>query len=196
MSGPRSPLTGGWASPPTPHKIAQFPAEPQCAWCLENPLRFLRPVHTVRTQGQVNCPRFEPLPPKPPGSNPSWRDQSSDGAGVVDFPFKKRLLPLHCRIHTAHARRTARRTHSARPPRAAASSSAADSRYHARTMTHDDEKMLRAHEGTKPETPIDGVRRHRALAPAIGEAALFLPRERGSHRHTVVITSPRLSLAL
>ena len=29
-------------------------------------------------------------------------------------------------------------------------------RHHARTTTHDDEKMLRAHTGTKPETPIDG----------------------------------------
>ena len=32
--------------------------------------------------------------------------------------------------------------------------------------------------------------------PGNGEASLFLPCERGSHSHTVVITSPRLSLAL
>ena len=32
--------------------------------------------------------------------------------------------------------------------------------------------------------------------PGNGEAALFLPCERGSHSHTVVITMPRLSLAL
>ena len=29
-----------------------------------------------------------------------------------------------------------------------------------RTTTHDDEKMLRAHKGTKPETSIDGVRQN------------------------------------
>ena len=40
------------------------------------------------------------------------------------------------------------------------------SRNHARTTTHDDEKMLSAHKGTKPETPIDGVRQKWAAAPA------------------------------
>ena len=30
------------------------------------------------------------------------------------------------------------------------------------------EKMLRAHTGTKPETPIDGVRQNWAVAPATG----------------------------
>ena len=34
--------------------------------------------------------------------------------------------------------------------------------------THDAEKMLRAHMGTKPETPIDWVRWHWAVAPATG----------------------------
>ena len=68
----------------------------------------------------------------------------------------------------AHARRTAHRTHCARPPRAAASSSAANARNHARPAMHDDEKMLRAHTGTKPETPIDGVQKHWAFAPATG----------------------------
>ena len=55
-----------------------------------------------------------------------------------------------------HARRTASRTHRARPHRAAASSSAADPRPHARTTAHDDEKMLRAHMSTNPETPMAG----------------------------------------
>ena len=32
--------------------------------------------------------------------------------------------------------------------------------------------------------------------PGNGEAALFLPCERGSHRHTVVVARPRLSFAL
>ena len=71
-------------------------------------------------------------------------------------------------LHTAHgpasrarthrARSPVRRMHRAHPPRAAAGSNAADSRHHARTTAHDDEKMpLRAHKGTKPETPVDGV---------------------------------------
>ena len=68
----------------------------------------------------------------------------------------------------AHARRTASRTHRARSPSTAASSSAADSRHHARTTTHDDENMLSAHTGTKPETPIDVVRQHLAAAPVTG----------------------------
>ena len=37
-----------------------------------------------------------------------------------------------------------------------------------RTTMHDDETMLRAHTGTKPETPIDGVRQNWAFAPATG----------------------------
>ena len=60
------------------------------------------------------------------------------------------------------------------------------------------EKMLRAHTGTKHKagdadrwgTETLGVR------PGNGVAALFLPCERGSHRHTAVVTSPRLRLAL
>ena len=58
---------------------------------------------------------------------------------------------------STNTRRTASRTHRARSPSTAASSSAADSRHDARTTSHDDEKMLHAHTGTKPETPIDGV---------------------------------------
>ena len=37
-----------------------------------------------------------------------------------------------------------------------------------RTTTHEDEKMLRAHTGAKPETPIDGVRTTLGAAPATG----------------------------
>ena len=70
----------------------------------------------------------------------------------------------------AHARCAARRTRRARSPSTAANSSAADCRHHARTTTHDDEKMLSAHTGAKPETMIDGVRRHWATAPATGSS--------------------------
>ena len=51
----------------------------------------------------------------------------------------------------------------ARPARTADSSGAADARHHARTTTHDDEKVLSAHKSEKPETPIDGVRQTAAL---------------------------------
>ena len=40
-----------------------------------------------------------------------------------------------------------------------------------RTTTHDDEKMLRAHMGTNPETPIDGASENRASTPATGPVA-------------------------
>ena len=43
-----------------------------------------------------------------------------------------------------------------------------DTRHHARTTTHDDEKMLRAQTNTTPETPINGVRQNWASAPATG----------------------------
>ena len=71
------------------------------------------------------------------------------------------------------------------------------------TMTRDDEKMLRAHTGTKPETPIDGASENLVVAPATDGAPLrarvatfFLPCERGLNSHTDVATRPHLSLAL
>ena len=72
-----------------------------------------------------------------------------------------------------------------------------NSRNHARTTTHDDEKMRSAHTGANKAGDADrwgtatlGGR------PGNGDAVLFLPCERGSHRHTAVITGPRLRLAL
>ena len=53
------------------------------------------------------------------------------------------------------------------PPLVVAAPPAPDT-HHARTTAHDDEKMLRAHTGTKPERPIDGVRQNWASAPATG----------------------------
>ena len=51
---------------------------------------------------------------------------------------------------------------------------------------------------TTPETPIDGYGDTVTLGvrPGNGVAALFLPCERSSHRHTAVVTRPRLSLVL
>ena len=60
-------------------------------------------------------------------------------------------------------------------------------------------KRCCASEDTSPKTPIDEARQHWASAPATGcpPCALFLPCERGSHRHhTAVVTRPRLRLAI
>ena len=73
------------------------------------------------------------------------------------------------RQHHARARRPGRRTHRTHTHSTAAGRAAPpNSKHHARTTTHDDEKMLRVHMGTKPETPIDGVCEHWAVAPATG----------------------------
>ena len=66
---------------------------------------------------------------------------------------------------SSNCTRAESRTRRARSPSTTASSGATDSRHHERTTTHDDEKMLRAHKGTKPEMPIDGVRRHSGRPP-------------------------------
>ena len=54
-------------------------------------------------------------------------------------------------LQNALTRRTAQRTHRARPHSAAASSSAARARHHARPTTNDDKKMPRARKDTTPE---------------------------------------------
>ena len=66
----------------------------------------------------------------------------------------------HAALHAA----CTTRTRIALPPDAAPP----NSRHHARTTTHDDEKMLRARKGTKLETPVDGARGHWAVTPATG----------------------------
>ena len=96
----------------------------------------------------------------------------------------------------AHARRTARRTHRARPPRTAASSSAAELQ---KPRTNDDARRRKDAECPHEHKAGDADRWGTATLSrrsGNGEPVLFLPCERGSHRHTVVITRPRLSLAL
>ena len=66
-----------------------------------------------------------------------------------------------------------------------------------RTTTHDDGKMLSAHTGaTKPIDADQWGTAKLDLRPCNGVAAFLLPCDRGSHRHTAVVTRPRLSLAL
>ena len=50
-----------------------------------------------------------------------------------------------------------------------------------RTTPHDDEKMLRAHTGTKPETPIDGESENWGVAPATGPRCAREPLSFSSH---------------
>ena len=68
------------------------------------------------------------------------------------------------RNHAALRAACATHARAAPPPEAAPP----NSRHHALPTTHDDEKMPRAHTGTKPETPVDGTRKHWAFAPATG----------------------------
>ena len=58
--------------------------------------------------------------------------------------------------------------HTGRPTTNTTPRRAPGTRHHARTTTHDDEKMLRAHTGTKPKTPIDGACVNLVFAPATG----------------------------
>ena len=68
--------------------------------------------------------------------------------------------------HHARARRPARRTHRAHTHSTATGSSAADLQApHTNDNVYDDEKMLRAHMGTKPETPIDGASENSGQSP-------------------------------
>ena len=64
-----------------------------------------------------------------------------------------------------------------------------------KTTTHDDEKMLSAHTGKAGDAGRWGTATL-GLRPGNGMSVLFLPCERGSHSHTVVVARPRLSLAL
>ena len=120
---------------------------------------------------------------------PHHRDE---GVSATCSALSHCLLPLCC------AARTPRTPHAALAllplvPRTRRRTTG--TRHHARTTTHDDEKMLRAHTGTKPKTPIDWFARQRG--PLRARVASFsLPCERGLNSHTVVITRPRLSLAL
>ena len=119
-----------------------------------------------------------------------------DISPVSHRQFASPRLPLECCAVRALAMRR-RQEQRRRTP---------DTKHRAQTTTHDDEKMLRTHTlaGTKPKTPIGGARGNWAAAPATGPrcplrarvASLSLPCERGLNSHTVVITRPRLSLAL
>ena len=86
--------------------------------------------------------------------------------------------------HRARARHPARRARRAHPHSTAAEVVPPDpksTRHHARTTTRDDEKMLRAHMGTKPKTPIDGARRNLVVAPATGARCARGPLPFSSH---------------
>ena len=78
-----------------------------------------------------------------------------------------RPQPHDSSTRTHAALRAARTAPALLAPPPVAAPPAAGSRHHARTTTRDDENMLSAHTGANPETPIDGVRRHWSLAPAM-----------------------------
>ena len=78
-------------------------------------------------------------------------------------------------------------------PPSVAALPAPDLTHDGRQRTTATKKILRAQKDTTPKTPINGACRHWGR-PGNGAAALFLRCERGSHRHTAVITRPRLRL--
>ena len=91
-------------------------------------------------------------------------------------------LLSHCLLPLCCAARTPRTPHAALAllplvPRTRRRTTG--TRQHARTTTHDDEKMLRAHTGTKPKTPIDGARENlvspRQRGPVARAGGLLLP---------------------
>ena len=82
--------------------------------------------------------------------------------GLIPASAAPAAAALRFRLHAAlHAAAHARK---APPP----GDTPSNPKRHARTTTRDDEKMLRAHMGTKPETPIDGASENWAVAPATG----------------------------
>ena len=86
-----------------------------------------------------------------------------------------------------HAALRAARTAPARPAPPPVAAPLAP-RHHARTTTHDDEKMLSVH-GRKAGDAGRWGTATLGGRPGNGVAALFLPCERGSHSHTVVVLS-------
>ena len=84
-----------------------------------------------------------------------WHHHGTSSRTMMLEAFRSALIALPAAsllrgTHPAHAARRARAP-------AASTPHAPATRHHARTTTHDDEKMLRAHTGTKPKTPIDGA---------------------------------------
>ena len=93
-------------------------------------------------------------------------------------------LLSHCLLPLCCAARTPRTPHAALAllplvPRTRRRTTG--TRQHARTTTHDDEKMLRAHTGTKPKTPIDGASENLVVAPATGPRCARGPLPFSSH---------------
>ena len=82
-------------------------------------------------------------------------------AAAAEFPSRLKLVEF-C---GARCRR-ARNCGAPQPPKALAHTATTTGGRGDHLLPHT--KMLRAHTGTKPKTPIDGVRRHWAAAPATG----------------------------
>ena len=153
-----------------------------------------RPVWTRRASHPAPSGR----PPRG-GAKVTWFGYSCEYLGY-SREDSSCLITQGSTTHTHTALRAARtaRARTAPPPVA----EPPNSRHHARTTTHDDEKDAACPHGHKAGdadrwgTATLGVRHGVRSGNGNGVAALFLPCERGSHRHTVVITRPRLSLAL